>query len=142
MKQTLAFLTLTATLTATTLSFAADKTMTKKVIKIETQTTSSTSTTNAAHAGEDHKTATLTIEGMHCGSCKKMVTKAVCGDAALAANFETCEITNLDTQTQIGTLVINYKKDATVDIDSVEKAIKTAGDYKLTKKDVQVQITK
>lgn len=137
MKQTLAFLTLTATLITTSFAFAADKKIVKKVIKTETQTT-----TDAKSTTPDHKTATLTIEGMHCGGCKKMVTKAVCEDAALAPNFESCEITNLDTKTQIGTMVINYKKDATIDIDSVEKAIHTAGDYKLTKKEINAKTTK
>ena len=141
MKQTLAFLTLAATLTATSFSFAADKKIVKKTIKMETQTVTTT-TDNAQPALADHQTATLTVEGMHCGGCKKMVTKAVCEDAALAPHFQSCEITNLDTKTQIGTLVINYKKDAPVDIDSVEKAIKTAGDYKLTKKEISVQKTK
>jgi copper chaperone CopZ len=134
MKQTLAFLTLAATLTVTSFAFAADKKIVKKTVKTETQTVTTTT--------PDHQTATLTIEGMHCGGCKKMVTKAVCEDAALAPNFQSCEITNLDTKAQIGTLVINYKKDATVDVDSLEKAIKTAGDYKLTKKEISAKVTK
>lgn len=141
MKQTLAFLTLAATLTATSFAFAADKKITKKTVKTETQTVTTT-TNDAKSTVADHQTATLTVEGMHCGGCKKMVTKAVCEDAALASDFQSCEVTNVDTKTQIGTLVINYKKDATVDIDSVEKAIKTAGDYKLTKKEISSKTTK
>lgn len=141
MKQTLAFLLLTSAFLATSSTFAAGTTKTTKTIKTETQTVTETTAT-AKTAGPDHQTATLTIEGMHCGGCKKMVTKKVCEDAALSSQFESCEITNLDTKKQIGTLVINYKKEATVDLDSVEKAITSAGDYKLTKKDISIQKTK
>lgn len=141
MKQTLAFLTLATTLTATSFVFAADTTTFKKTTKTETQTV--TTVKNGAQSlATDHQTASLTIEGMHCGGCKKMVTKAVCADAAMASNFESCEITNFDPKAQIGTLVINYKKDAAMDLDSVEKAIKTAGDYKVTKKEFSKQTTK
>ncbi len=127
MKQTLAFLGL-ATLLITASTFAADK----KTKPADAKPT----------AVSDSQTATLTIEGMHCGGCKKMITKSVCEDKALSSNFESCEITNLDTKKQIGTMVIKYKKDAPVDLDGVEKAIHTAGDYKLTKKEINPQITK
>jgi hypothetical protein len=30
------------------------------------------------------ETATLTVDGMHCSGCKKMVAKAVCKDAKIA----------------------------------------------------------
>ena len=127
MKKTLAFLGLVALL-ITTSTFAADK-------------TTKTPDTKPA-ASSDQQTATLTIEGMHCGGCKKMVTKSVCEDKTLSQAFESCEVTNLDTKKQIGTMVIKYKKEATVDLDGVEKAIHTAGDYKLTKKEINAKITK
>lgn len=83
------------------------------------------------------ETAKITIEGMHCGGCKKMITKNVCQDAALSPTFESCEVTKLDTKKQIGTLVIKSKKDTAIDMAGVEKAIQATGeDYKLTKKEI------
>lgn len=83
------------------------------------------------------ESAKLTIEGMHCGGCKKMVTKKVCEDAAMKPTFETCAVTSLDTKKQIGILEITFKKDAHADLAALEKAITTAGeDYKLTNKEI------
>ena len=142
MKQTLAIITILSALLTSSFSLAADKKITKKSFKTETQTTTTTTTQDAKTIDMDHQTATLTIEGMHCGGCKNMITKAVCGDAALSSQFDSCEVTNLDTKSQIGTMVIKYKKDVNVDLDNVEKAIKTAGDYKLTKTEFSSKITK
>ena len=83
------------------------------------------------------ETAQITIEGMHCGGCKKMVIKKVCADAKLSENFEKCEITSLDTKKQIGILEIKYKANTKPDLDSVETAIIAAGeDYKVSKKEI------
>ncbi len=83
------------------------------------------------------ETATLTIEGMHCGACKKMITKKVCGDAVLAAQFESCEFAAFDAKKQIGTLVIKYKPNVKADLVLVETNIQAAGDYKITKKEIK-----
>jgi copper chaperone CopZ len=119
MKQTLAFLSL-MTLFVTSFTFAAD----------------------AKSTIPDGHTATLTIAGMHCGGCKKIITKSVCEDVTLASSFQSCEITNLDTKKQIGTMVIKYKKEASVNIEGIEKAIHNAGDYKITKKEISSQVSK
>ena len=138
MKQTLAILG-SMTLIFTSMAFGAEtKTTTVETYKTETKTMTSKKL-NGKPTMNDHQTATLSVTGMHCGSCKEMVTKSVCGDAALSSQFESCEVTKLDTKNQIGTLVINYKKDAQIDMDKVEKAIEASGDYKLTKKEISSQ---
>lgn len=83
------------------------------------------------------ETATLTIEGMHCGGCKKLITKKVCEDAKLSSGFESCEVTALDTKKQIGTMVIKYKPTAKADLAPVEATIQSLGDYKVSKKEVK-----
>lgn len=79
------------------------------------------------------ETATLSIEGMHCGGCKKIVTKKICENAELATSFESCEISALDTKKQIGTLTVSLKKGSKLDTDKIEKLLSEAGDYKITK---------
>ncbi|MBC7754364.1 MAG: hypothetical protein H7Z71_09020 [Moraxellaceae bacterium] len=140
MKQTLAIITIASAFLTSSILLAADSKITKKSFKTETQTITTT-TQDAKTIDMDHQTATLTVEGMHCGGCKAMITKAVCGDAALSSQFDSCEFTKVDTKAQVGTMVIKYKKDAKVDLDNVEKAINGAGDYKLTKKEFSSKIT-
>jgi hypothetical protein len=80
------------------------------------------------------ETTTMEIAGMHCGGCQKMVTKAVCADAKISATVSECKVT-VDTEKQIGTLVLKSKEQKTIDLVAVEKAIQSAGeDYKIIKK--------
>lgn len=137
MKQTIALFSFLAPLVLSTSVFASEKTVTKKIIKTTKVTTASTNTESLDAPLTGPATAQLTIEGMHCGGCKQIVTKKVCEDAALAPSFESCEVTNLDTKKQVGTLMIKYKKDAKVDVEGIEKAVHVAGeDYKVTKKEI------
>lgn len=83
------------------------------------------------------ETATLTVEGMHCGGCKKMVTKAVCNDSKIAETLASCTVT-VNEKTQTGTVVLKSLDTKTIDMASVEKAINVAGeDYKIVKKDIK-----
>lgn len=79
------------------------------------------------------ETAVFSIEGMHCGGCKKIVTKKICENTDLSQTFDSCEITALDTKKQIGTLTIQVKKNNSLDIQKIEKLLTEAGDYKVTK---------
>ncbi len=82
------------------------------------------------------ETATFTVEGMHCGGCKKMVTKAVCNDTKISATLSDCKLT-LDEKTKIGTVILKSKDSVVIDTVAVETAIKSAGeDYKISKKEI------
>jgi hypothetical protein len=77
--------------------------------------------------------ALFTISGMHCGGCKKIVSKKVCDDVILSKQFQTCDI-EVNTKKQIGTLKIEFKKESNADTKAIETAILAAGDeYKVTK---------
>jgi hypothetical protein len=84
------------------------------------------------------ETATLTVDGMHCSGCKKMVTKAVCKDAKIAETLENCEVT-VDEKIEQGTVVLKAKDSKTIDMAAVEAAITGAGEYKISKKDIKAE---
>lgn len=74
----------------------------------------------------------ITVEGMHCGGCKKMITKTVCEDAALKAQFESCKVELVDEKKQIGKISVKTKNNMPVDYKAIEAAVKKAGeDYKV-----------
>lgn len=76
-----------------------------------------------------------TVEGMHCSGCKKMITKKVCEDATLSAQFESCQVELTDKEKQIGKITIRTKDHKPVNFAELEKAVKSAGeDYKLSEK--------
>ena len=82
------------------------------------------------------ETATITVEGMHCGGCKKMVTKAVCNDTKISEDIAECKV-SLDEKTKIGTVILKTKETKTVNMSLVETAILGAGeDYKIAKKEI------
>ena len=84
------------------------------------------------------ETATFAIEGMHCSSCKKMISAKVCDDAALKEKIESCKVSILDEKKQTGQIVIVSKKDSKVDLTAVKAGVKAAGDdYKVTKEEVK-----
>ncbi len=82
------------------------------------------------------ETATLTVDGMHCSGCKKMVTKAVCKDAKIAETLENCDVT-VNEKIEQGTIVLKAKDSKTIDMAAVEAAITGAGEYKISKKDIK-----
>ena len=89
------------------------------------------------------ETATMTVEGMHCSGCKKLITKKVCENEAVAKSAETCEVNLVNEEKQIGEIVITTKKDAKLDVDNVKAQLKAAGDdYKLTKVEIKEIIKK
>lgn len=80
------------------------------------------------------ETTDITVEGMHCSGCKKMISKKVCDDKDLAAKFESCKVELVDAKKQIGKISVTMKKDQTLDLAAVETAVKAAGeDYKVVK---------
>ncbi len=82
------------------------------------------------------ETATFTITGMHCGGCRKIITKAVCGNAKISATLSDCKVT-LDEETKIGTAILKSKDSVVIDTAAVETAITSAGeDYKVSKKEI------
>jgi periplasmic mercuric ion binding protein len=83
------------------------------------------------------ETATFTVEGMHCGGCKKMITKAVCSDSKISATLSECKVT-LDEKTKTGTVILKSKETAKIDAAAIETAITSAGeDYKVSKKEIK-----
>lgn len=82
------------------------------------------------------ETATLTVDGMHCSGCRKMVTKAVCKDAKIAETLETCDV-SVNEKIEQGTVVLKAKDSKTIDMAAVEAAITGAGEYKISKKDIK-----
>ncbi|MFN3697876.1 MAG: hypothetical protein ACK4VO_10595 [Pseudobdellovibrio sp.] len=79
-------------------------------------------------------TTDITIEGMHCSGCKKMITKTVCEDKDLSANFESCSVSLVDTKKQIGKITVKTKDGKAIDYTKIETAVKKAGDdYKVVK---------
>ncbi len=82
------------------------------------------------------ETATITVEGMHCGGCKKMVTKAVCNDKKISEDIAECKV-SLNEKTKIGTVILKSKETKSVNMSLVETAIMGAGeDYKISKKEI------
>lgn len=82
--------------------------------------------------------ATLTIKGMHCASCKEEVEAKVCNDKKINSNFESCTVNLVDEKNELGEVVIVAKKDKKVDVKTVEAAVKSAGtSFKVTKKDIK-----
>lgn len=78
------------------------------------------------------ETGTVTIKGMHCNSCKKIVTKTVCQNVELKKQMDSCEV-SVDTKAEVGTLVFKTKKDASISKEQMEALVKEAGDdYKVT----------
>ena len=74
----------------------------------------------------------ITVEGMHCSACKKMITKTVCEDAALKTQFESCKVELTDAKKQIGLISVKTKNNTPIDYKAIETAVKKAGDdYKV-----------
>lgn len=82
-------------------------------------------------------TTTLTVEGMHCGGCKKMISEKVCEDETLKATIESCKVTLTDAKKQTGKIEIVTKKDAKLDLTKVKAGVTAAGDYKVTKEETK-----
>lgn len=84
------------------------------------------------------ETAKFTVEGMHCGGCKAMITDKVCTEAAMKSNYESCEVKLTDAKKQMGEVTIVTKKDVKVDVAVVKAGVKAAGeDYKVTKEEIK-----
>ena len=82
------------------------------------------------------ETATFTVEGMHCGGCKKMVTKAVCNDTKISATLSDCKVT-LDEKTKTGTVILKSKDSVKIDTAMIETKIHAAGEnYKISKTEI------
>lgn len=64
---------------------------------------------------------TYNVDGMHCGSCAKMIKSEVCKMDGLAK----CEVT-------MGKVVISPKTGITISQDQIQAAISKAGEYKIT----------
>ncbi|MGZ3770342.1 MAG: heavy-metal-associated domain-containing protein [Bdellovibrio sp.] len=67
------------------------------------------------------ETVTYNVQGMHCGSCAKMIKAEVCKMDGL----EKCDVT-------MGKVVISPKTGVTINQDQIQAAISKAGEYKIT----------
>lgn len=86
----------------------------------------------ATPAKTDTATTDLIVEGVHCSGCTKMISKKVCGDEKLAADFESCGVTVVDSKKQIGKITLRLKEGKTLNTAAIDTAVKSAGDkYKL-----------
>jgi copper chaperone CopZ len=75
--------------------------------------------------GFANEKVTISIQGMHCGSCVKALNKKVCQDLAL----ENCEVSLTDRKKEIGQ--ISFSKKEGLDLSKVKAVISEAG-YKPT----------
>lgn len=83
------------------------------------------------------ETATFSVEGMHCSSCKKMIQQSVCKDKDISAKLESCHV-ELNEKTKVGTVTLISKDKSPIDLKKVESAITSTGDeYKVIKKDIK-----
>lgn len=80
-----------------------------------------------ATSAENKATTDLIVEGVHCSSCTKMLSRKVCADKVLAESFETCGVTVLDAQKQLGKISLRAKEGKTLDIKALEAAVKSTG---------------
>ena len=83
------------------------------------------------------ETGTFTVEGMHCSSCKKVITKTVCEDQEVAKFAESCEVKLTDEKKQLGQLTIVTKKDAKINEELVKAGVAKAGEYKVSKVEIK-----
>ena len=83
------------------------------------------------------ETATVTVDGMHCTACKKMVQQNVCNDKEISAGLESCKV-EMNSKTKVGTVTMVSKDKSAIDMKKVEAAITSSGDeFKITKKEVK-----
>ena len=83
------------------------------------------------------ETATVTVDGMHCTACKKMVQQNVCNDKEISAGLESCKV-EMNSKTKVGTVTMVSKDKSAIDMKKVEAAIANSGDeFKITKKEVK-----
>lgn len=66
------------------------------------------------------ETVTYNVEGMHCGSCAKMIKSEVCKMEGL----EKCEVS-------MGKVVISPKAGILINQDQIQAAMAKAGEYKI-----------
>jgi hypothetical protein len=85
-----------------------------------------TATLAIATAAKDTSTEFL-VEGVHCSSCTKMISKKVCADEKLAASFDSCGVTVVDEKKQIGKISLRLKEGKTLDTAALNTAIAAAG---------------
>lgn len=90
------------------------------------------------------ETADLTVKGMHCHGCMKLVSKMICDNKDVKAFAETCEITLAETdakkqaKNQIGHIKIVSKANTKIDMEKVKTQLKAADeDYKIIAETVQ-----
>ena len=83
------------------------------------------------------ETATVTVDGLHCAGCKKMVQQKVCNDKEISAGLESCKV-EMNSKTKVGTVTMVSKDKTSIDMKKVEAAIATSGDeFKIVKKEVK-----
>lgn len=65
-------------------------------------------------------TYTLTIEGMHCGSCAKAIAAKICKND----QFKSCDVS-------VGKAIITTEKGVSINNEEITALIAKAGDYKV-----------
>lgn len=75
----------------------------------------------------------LLVEGVHCAGCTKMISKKVCADPKLSESFESCGVTLVDSEKQIGKISLRLKDGKTLDTVALDEAVKSAGDKYVVK---------
>jgi copper chaperone CopZ len=72
-------------------------------------------------SGFSNEKVTISIQGMHCGSCVKALKKKVCQDLAL----ENCEVSLLDRKKETGQ--ISFSRKEGLDLSKVKAVISESG---------------
>lgn len=73
------------------------------------------------------ETAKITVDGMHCKDCEKMIQRQVCEDVTMKDDFESCTARVTDKKKQIGEVVVVAKKDRQLKIAEIQKNISATG---------------
>jgi hypothetical protein len=83
------------------------------------------------------ETGTFTVKGMHCASCKDMVTEKVCKGEA-GKDVESCDVKLTDEKHETGTVTIVSKPGTKINVDAVKAGVAAAGnEYKLAKVEIK-----
>jgi hypothetical protein len=88
------------------------------------------------------ETGTFTVKGMHCSSCKDMVTEKVCKGEA-GKDVESCQVKLTDEKHETGVVTIVSKPGTKVNVDAVKAGVAAAGsEYSVAKVEIKDMVAK
>ena len=86
------------------------------------------------------ETGTFSVKGMHCGSCKAIITEKVCKGEA-GKDVESCTVNLTNAKNEMGEVVIVTKPGVKINADAVTAGVAASGDnYKVTEVKIKEMI--